>query len=339
MNWHVFKNAKLLLSHQELINRLCEEIGKEKYDFCRSPSKILLHLIVLFTFSIAWCRALITSCDWVPKVACASKWHNSLESCCTLLCQSVYKRTCCSDYIMKRHNEILWSHVVLKKYFCATHTAKLWFKVMAPSCFDKELPADGNITAEGPCVSTSAVISSAAPTPIPDRRSSWWFCRWLPSIPFCFLWSPLWMYLFLHHEVYLSLPSLKAEPLAFSSSDETSWAPSVVSPRPLHQRDWALLFYPVVCSWTPAQTSFAAAETVRASSGRHIFHTQLITKAAEACSRAAQPCLEHMHQALSVQSCPGLDLTRSPGVGLQQECRGVVLTRGEKQHQSLSRDA
>lgn len=269
---------------------------------------------------IAWCWALITSCDWVPKVGCASKWHNSLELCCTLLCQSAYNRTCCSDYIMKKHNEILWFHLLLK----ILHSAELWFKVMALSCFDKKLPVDGNITADGPSLSTSAVISSVAPTPIWDSWALWWFCRWLPSIPFCFLWSPMWMYLFLHHEVYLSLPSLKAEPLAFSSSDETSSAPSVVNPRPLHQRDWALLFYPVVCSWTPAQTSFAAAETVRASSGLHIFHMQLITKAkAEACSRAArlslasstciEPRLFCFAPALTSDTAPGWDCSRSAG--------------------------
>lgn len=157
-----------------------------------------------------------------------------------------------------------------------------------------------------------------------------WVCRWLPSVPSLFPLEPLVMNLFLLREVYLSLASMKAEPLASCSSDEKSWAALAASPRPLHQRDWALLFYPVVCSWTPAPTSSAAAAAPCASSGPHIFHTH--GQSSKSPRTFAVELLEHMRLSSVCSVLPRPWPQIRPRVGLQRECRGVVLTRGEREH-------
>jgi len=151
-----------------------------------------------------------------------------------MLCQRVNKRTCCPDLSIKKHHEFLCFHVVLKKsvFLCHTQT-----QITLLSRIEKKLPADGNITAKALFVSASVVIASTAPTPITDSQLYCDFAGGCPLSSLCFLWSVLRKYLFLHHEVCLLLPSLKTEPLAFCSSDETSWAPSAASPRPLHQCD------------------------------------------------------------------------------------------------------
>lgn len=75
---------------------------------------------------------------------------------------------------------------------CATHTAKLSdFYIRLLSRIDKDLPADGNITAEGLFMSSLAVMASVAPTRITDGQLYCDFAGGCPPSPLCFLWSPL----------------------------------------------------------------------------------------------------------------------------------------------------
>lgn len=114
-------------------------------------------------------------------------------------------------------------------------------------------------------------------------------------------------------EVYLSLPSLKAEPLASCSSDETSWAPSarVPSISLIERCCFILLCVP----GHRLELHLQQPGPLRASSGLHIFHPQPIRKAPQPCSRAPLPRLEHMRLPQVCLFCSAPALTPDPSQG------------------------
>lgn len=160
------------------------------------PLQNLVELDSVVFLSIIWCQVLITCCDWLPEAACASKWHNSAGSCCSVMPECMQE---CMLFRLLRISKGIMSFCGFMlprwKRVCpiVPHALwSLWFYIRLLSRIDKDLPADGNITAEGLLVSSSAAVASVAPTPITDTQLHCDCAGGCPPSPLCFLWSPLW---------------------------------------------------------------------------------------------------------------------------------------------------
>lgn len=201
-------------------------------------------------------------------------------------------------------------YVSLCHMLCRT----LWFfNIEVLSRIDKELPADGNITADGPFVSSSGGLCGSHAH---HRYSALlWSCRWLPSVPslsvssgahcecicsfimrficHCRAWKPsLW------HPVplmkHLGLHLQRAHVPSISVIERCCFILLCVPGRQLKLH---LL--------QPGPSVHHLAST--------FFHTQPIWRAAEPRSRAILPWFEHICLVLPVLLCPGLDLGSVPG--------------------------
>lgn len=162
----------------------------------------------------------------------------------------------------------------------------------------------------------------------PALLLAWVHCCFAGGCPLSMLnslWSPSPKYLLLHREAYLLLPGLKAEPLASSSSDETSWAPSASSRCPFHHRDWERLFLSRCVFW-----GFSLNFICRGLMKPCMFHvdrTFLMLIWKEPCSWAALPRRDHIH--LFAPFCPGLDLRHDLVVVLGAGWAGNANKRGD----------